>query len=128
MLNRGRGHRNASYSCRGCGRHGPDSLRGTRIFNNIFRPHISFNVLRCPSGSVTNNIANARLHHFVAPEHGDYRLRADSAAVDAGTAHAPYTDGFTGAAPDLGAFERGVRPWTAGSSIPESEWGQLAPW
>jgi hypothetical protein len=112
----------------GCGRHGPDSLKGTRIFNNIFRPHISFNVLNCPSGFRTNNIANARLAHFVAPEHADYRLRPDSRAVDAGTVYPPYTDGFTGKAPDIGAFERGVEPWTAGSSIPPDEWGRLAAW
>jgi hypothetical protein len=37
----------------------------------------------------------------------DFRLRAGSAAVDAGTALPNITDGYTGAAPDLGALERG---------------------
>lgn len=112
----------------GCGRHGPESLTGTRIFNNIFRPHISAQVLTSPSVFLKNNIAHARHDHFTAPEHGDYTLRADSAAIDAGMEFPPYTDGFTGEAPDLGAFERGTPPWTAGSSIPESEWGQMASW
>ena len=36
----------------------------------------------------------------------DFRLRAGSPAVDAGTVVPGVTDGATGAAPDLGAFER----------------------
>ena len=28
----------------------------------------------------------------------------------------PYTDGFVGPAPDIGAFEHGATPWTAGAS------------
>ncbi len=38
----------------------------------------------------------------------DFRLRAGSAAVDAGTTIASITDGFSGKAPDLGAFEFGA--------------------
>jgi hypothetical protein len=112
----------------GCGRHGPESLRGTRIFNNLFKPHISSQVLNSPSVFLTNNLAHVGQRHFAAPERADYTLRADSPAVDAGISLPPYTDGFTGSAPDLGAFERGVPAWTAGSSIPEPEWGGLAPW
>ena len=37
----------------------------------------------------------------------DFRLRAGSAAVDAGCTLSNVTDGFTGDAPDLGAWERG---------------------
>ena len=37
----------------------------------------------------------------------DFRLREGSAAVDAGCELPTLTDGFTGAAPDLGAYERG---------------------
>ena len=103
-------------------------MTGTKVFNNIFKPHISFNLLGNPTAFYTNNIAHAKLNNFVAPENGDYRLRADSKAVDAGMEFPPYTDGFTGKAPDLGAFERGVKPWTCGSSIPEFQWGRLAPW
>jgi hypothetical protein len=112
----------------GCGRHGPESLRGTRIFNNLFKPHISSQILNSPSVFRTNNLAHVSQGHFTAPERADYTLRADSPAVDAGMPFPPYTDGFTGRAPDLGAFERGVPPWTAGCAIPESDWGQLAPW
>ena len=37
----------------------------------------------------------------------DLRLRAGSAAVDAGVPLANINDGFTGSAPDLGAYEVG---------------------
>lgn len=40
----------------------------------------------------------------------DLRLRAGSRAVDAGLALPNFTDGFTGSAPDLGAFELGAKP------------------
>ncbi len=39
------------------------------------------------------------------PENFDFRLRAGSAAVDAGVVLPTVTDGFTGKAPDLGAYE-----------------------
>jgi hypothetical protein len=42
------------------------------------------------------------------PEDFDFRLRPDAVAVDAGTRLPGVNDGFTGAAPDLGAYETGV--------------------
>jgi hypothetical protein len=47
---------------------------------------------------------------LVAPDEVDLRLRARSRAVDAGTMLPGLTDGFTGRAPDLGAYERGIEP------------------
>ncbi|HLF12828.1 MAG TPA: hypothetical protein VJA26_16620, partial [Gammaproteobacteria bacterium] len=44
------------------------------------------------------------------PKHVDLRLRGGSAAVDAGIELPGVTDGFTGAAPDLGAYEAGAPP------------------
>jgi hypothetical protein len=41
------------------------------------------------------------------PEDLDFRLKAGSAAIDAGTEIPTITDGFTGKAPDLGAYELG---------------------
>jgi hypothetical protein len=40
------------------------------------------------------------------PEDMDFRIRRGSRAVDAGTVLPTITDGYTGRAPDLGAFER----------------------
>jgi hypothetical protein len=39
------------------------------------------------------------------PDEFDFRLKPGSAAVDAGTVLPSITDGFTGGAPDLGAYE-----------------------
>jgi hypothetical protein len=56
------------------------------------------------------------------PEDLDFRLRAGSPAVDAGVELPTITDGFTGRAPDLGAYELGrpvprygPRVWPPGS-------------
>jgi len=43
-----------------------------------------------------------RVYH---PDGYDFRLNPGSAAVDAGIALPAITDGYTGRAPDLGAFE-----------------------
>jgi hypothetical protein len=45
--------------------------------------------------------------HLYNPEDFDFRLRPGSAAVDAGVELPTITDGFTGRAPDLGAYELG---------------------
>jgi hypothetical protein len=47
---------------------------------------------------------------LVAPAEVDLRLRPRSRAVDAGTVLLGITDGFAGAAPDLGAYELGQEP------------------
>ena len=46
--------------------------------------------------------------HLYDPEDFDFRLRAGSAAVDAGEELPSITDHFTGRAPDLGAYELGA--------------------
>jgi hypothetical protein len=43
---------------------------------------------------------------FFAPDAHDYRLRANSAAIDAGIVVAGVSTSFLGGAPDLGRFER----------------------
>lgn len=59
----------------------------------------------------------------------DFRLKAGASAIDAGvevptdqwpegyTPVSGISDGYLGAAPDVGAFEYGAEPWTAGASI-----------
>jgi hypothetical protein len=46
--------------------------------------------------------------HLYSPEDFDFGLRPGSAAVDAGVELPTITDGFTGKAPDLGAYELGA--------------------
>ena len=45
---------------------------------------------------------------FYRPEEFDFSLHEKSPAVDAGVVLPNINDGFTGRAPDLGAFERGL--------------------
>ena len=44
---------------------------------------------------------------FVDASANDFRLQTDSAAIDAGQVVSPWTNGYAGAAPDLGYKERG---------------------
>jgi len=60
--------------------------------------------------------------HLYNPEDFDFSLKRRSAAIDAGIELPTITDGFTGKAPDLGAYERGraiphygPRVWPVGS-------------
>lgn len=54
-----------------------------------------------------------------APGKLDFRPRAGSALIDSGVAVPGYTDGVSGAAPDLGAYERGGRYWVPGADWQE---------
>ena len=53
---------------------------------------------------------------FVNASGGDFHLQAGSPAIDAGRQLPGITDGFAGNAPDIGAYEFGVTPWTAGAN------------
>jgi hypothetical protein len=60
--------------------------------------------------------------HLTKPEDYDFTLARGSAAIDKGTVLPTITDGFTGRAPDLGAYEYGQAPphygpvtWPTGS-------------
>ncbi len=68
---------------------------GTRFLNNVTTPD----------------------PEFVAPEHGDFTLRSGSPALDAGAVIPGITERYAGEAPDAGAFEHGLPPWTAGASL-----------
>jgi hypothetical protein len=100
-------------------------MRGTRLVNNIFLNRLP-SVL--PNAEIGTNWFPGADARFEDREAANYQLRADSPAVDAGVPVPPYTDGFAGRAPDLGAFERGQPPWTAGSAIPRAEWDEDPEW
>ena len=51
---------------------------------------------------------------FVSLESGDFQLRYGTQPIDYGIRISPYTDGFVGGAPDVGAYEFGGESWTAG--------------
>lgn len=52
---------------------------------------------------------------FFDPERRQYWLREGSPAIDAGTVLPGLVESYEGAAPDLGAYEYGEEPWTAGA-------------
>ena len=51
---------------------------------------------------------------------GTDQIPTDTCAIDKGLLFSPYTDGYAGAAPDLGAFESGKPKWTAGATTVEN--------
>ncbi|MDR2675777.1 MAG: right-handed parallel beta-helix repeat-containing protein [Opitutaceae bacterium] len=76
------------------------------------------------AGNGTDTTANTSNREFVpavaaaaASAAGDFRPRAESGLVDAGAAVPGITDGFAGAAPDIGALEAGALPWDAGATL-----------
>jgi hypothetical protein len=87
---------------------------GVKITNDIVTGAI---VVGTGATQTTNLVGGAPDPMFVQPDAGNYQLRDGSPAIDKGTVLSPYTDGYVGSAPDIGAFEFGATPWTAGSSI-----------
>jgi len=51
---------------------------------------------------------------------GTDQIPTTTCAIDKGLLFPPYTDGYVGAAPDLGAFESGKPRWTAGATTVEN--------
>lgn len=92
---------------------------GTReMTGSIFRNNLFTNRLQIGPGATSDhNLAMESDFRFSNAAAGDFRLLAGSAAIDAGVVLSPYTNGFLGAAPDIGAYEYGRTPWTAGSTL-----------
>jgi hypothetical protein len=82
------------------------------------------------SHKVTDQLLDSeRIHHNLRgqdarpflkdPAKWDFRPVAGSPLIDAGIIIPGYTDGFTGKAPDLGAYEADAEPWVAGANWQE---------
>jgi hypothetical protein len=67
-------------------------------------------------GSDLQNNKTAESGDFVNASAGNFQLQPGSSAIDAGRVIAGITDGYVGSAPDIGAFEQGKTPWTAGAN------------
>ncbi len=102
-----------NYSFRGSG--SPPDGSGTFIKNNIFRN--STNTYFGTNATMANNLSPTVDPLFVNATEGNFQLSPGSPAINAGAVLSPYTDGYLGIAPDLGAFEFGATPWTAGSYL-----------
>ena len=66
--------------------------------------------------SSSNNLylASSPQTQLVNWTNDDFRLLPNASAIDAGVVIPGFTDGYTGSAPDLGAYEYGSPPWAAG--------------
>lgn len=97
----------------------------SQVFNTVARNDLGFpcschnsTFKQRPGGNQTGMLVNLteaalRLTNVSAM---DFRPLPDSPLVDAGIVWAPFTDGFKGAAPDVGAYELGGERWSAGCS------------
>ena len=86
-------------------------LSGTEVFNNVTNKDIRLNY---GANQGNNHKGDPGFNNFDAR---DFTLRAGSPVIDKGRVFSPYTDGYTGSAPDLGAFEYGGKIWKAGASF-----------
>jgi hypothetical protein len=93
---------------------GAGSAPGVVIANDIVTGAIAVGT---GATQTTNLVGGSPDPMFVQPDAGNYQLLAGSPAIDKGTVFSPYTDGYLGSAPDIGAFEFGASPWSAGSSV-----------
>ena len=62
---------------------------------------------------------------FIDKENRNYTLKPYSPLIDKGCELAPYTQGFTGSSPDIGAVESTDIPFVAGALIQEKDLAQL---
>ncbi|QHW32980.1 carbohydrate-binding protein [Paenibacillus rhizovicinus] len=89
---------------------------GRYIYNNTAYnvPSTLVTMAGTPAFTQDNNLLNAASSNFVDAANHNFRLASGSSAINAGTAHAPWTNGYAGSAPDKGAYEFGGTDWTAG--------------
>jgi uncharacterized protein (TIGR03437 family) len=91
--------------------YGNDQITGTAIENNIFVGPIQ----ATPIGAVmSNNILPGTNPQFVDAATYNFQLQPTSPAIAAGLAIPPYTNGYSGSAPDIGAYDHTKAPWKAG--------------
>jgi len=98
-------------------------LYGTRVFNNIFTDKVS---LTADTTSGYNTLTEAGIN-FANPAANDYRLTEGSTAINSGAVIPGITDGYVGAAPDVGAYEFGGEEWTAGHDFANPPAAALTP-
>jgi hypothetical protein len=91
-------------------------MSGTEIANNIFTNAFSPDPSSGQEPRIGVNLYRGTDPRFADPGGNRYQLLADSPAVDRGEMLPPYTDGYAGTAPDIGAYELGRANWTAGAT------------
>jgi hypothetical protein len=89
-------------------------MTGTVFYNNIF----SGNAYFATGATQNHNVFSASAARFADPANFNYQLSPGSAAIDTGVVLSPYTNGYVGAAPDIGAYEYGAPTFQAGYPVP----------
>jgi hypothetical protein len=89
------------------------SMSGTAFKNNIFTKSVKI----AGNASEADNLYADSNAQFVNAADGDFSLKSSSPAIDEGSTLAPYTNGYTGDAPDIGALEYGKAPFRAGANL-----------
>jgi hypothetical protein len=101
---------------------------GTEVRNNVAARQRLFPAPITPL-STTSLISASNLigsGHWVDRQRANYQLRPGSPAIDGGEPLPPFTDGFVGPRPDIGALELGRAPFTAGALLRERDLTRLA--
>jgi hypothetical protein len=94
-----------------------DSVAGRDIFKGkVEGGNVSYNcfynVVAKGSKTITSNPLLNQTGNIPSPF---FLLKKGSPCIDAGVVIPGITDGFKGKAPDLGAYESGIAPWTSGN-------------
>ncbi|MGL4611765.1 MAG: PA14 domain-containing protein, partial [Trueperaceae bacterium] len=100
---------------------------GTELINNIFTAETNlggvFDGTACPVGqglpTFTNNVEQTINPTFVDTIAPNFALASGSPAINKGQILSPYTNGYSGSAPDIGALESGLTAFKAGAPIKE---------
>ena len=99
-----------------------NDLSGTELKNNLITKQVNGTLAGVDAKNNTFDVSDT---NFLDKINQNYHLRATSVAIDSGIELSPYTDGFVGLKPDLGAFETGKNPWLAGAVILENSLSNL---
>ncbi len=91
---------------------GDDPMPGCQFVNNIFGGAVTIG----SEASESDNVRDVPNSQFLSAGKADFQPAKRSTLIDAGSVLAPYTDGFKGRAPDVGAYEFGVKPFQVGAS------------
>src|SRR5205807_1474585 len=89
------------------------SMPGTVFKNNIFTRSVKI----AGNASEANNLYADADARFADAADGDFTLKSSSPAIDRGATISPYTNGYAGAAPDMGALEYSKPAFSAGADL-----------
>lgn len=89
----------------------PPDMTGSVVENNILDGPIYWG-----PGVVQDHNLTSGDPGFVNASAGNFQLGAGSTAIDAGMVISPFTDGYVGSAPDIGAYEFGLAPFADGAT------------